>query len=290
MYEVKISGSEVLMDLIGRMADLTAAQYETRLVLRTESERLAGAVSKLVGEPLVVDPELDERTGLGFGVLSIPEIFSPLAKEDGSPYAFGPEGMKETVRNLALAQINPTAPEHKNGKAALTGRCRYCGKAIAERRVICQGAECKRRADQEKDERYKPKRAALAQARVAAKDYGTCEFCDAPRLPRSKTCGGEECGKKLAKKHQLAYQARKEAEAAKAVEAEVAKSESPFPDVTATEPFYEVEYPDQTLRLKFQDLMAQNQAGEIPDGTRVRALPSGRWYALRGGRLIPAGQ
>jgi hypothetical protein len=255
MFRVDVEDQDGLGDLIALMAKQVQAEYRFRITLETECERLAGSVSKLVGSPLLVDPELDERSGLGFGLLGIRGI-NPAASEEG-------EGVLLLGEDVAAPAVD--APEHKNGKAALTGTCRYCGKAIAERRVICQGAECKRRADQEKD-------------------YGQCEFCDAPRLTRSKTCGGEECGKKLAKKHQLAYQARKEAEAAKAVEAteaapvaEVAKSESPFPDVTATEPVYEVEYPDQTLRLKFQDLMAQNQAGEIPDGTRVRAQPSGRW-------------
>lgn len=274
MYEVEISGSEVLIDLIGRMADLTAAQYETRLVLRTESSRLANAVSVLLGEPLLVDPELDERTGLGFGMLGLER------DSNGAGVLLLGEDDLEAAGMV----------EHKNGKAALTGTCRYCGKPISGQRTMCQGADCQKEAARESNERYKPKREARAQARVAATDYGTCEFCDQPRLPRSKTCGGQECAKKLARRHEAAYQARKAKAAETAPVAEVAKSEIPFPDVTATEPVYEVEYPDQTLRLKFQDLMAQNQAGEIPDGTRVRAQPSGRWYALRGGRLIPAGQ
>jgi hypothetical protein len=285
MYRVEINGSEVLMDLIGRMADLAGAEYQTRLVLETESWKLAWSVGMLLAEP-VVDKGL---SGLALGLK--PEVSEE--KPSG--------GLGEHVWNFNADPGGPIVVTHEgpvNGKAngkpaaeAGSPKCRYCGKAIAQGRSMCQGAECQRKAKHEQDERYAEKRKEKTQARLAAKSYGTCEFCEMPRLPRSKICGSAECNRMLNQKHQLAYQARKAEKAAQAEPAaaqgeEAATSEGPLS--LGTEPMYKVDFSDKLIT--FEDLVALNKSGKIPDGVQVLAQPSGRWYTVRGGSLTRVDQ
>jgi hypothetical protein len=234
MYQISIEKKDGLIKLVEMMAAEVAAEFTVRTVIKTRSSRLARAVSALVDEPMIVDPELDATTGLGWGLLG------QIQAEDGPAEGID---LDELRADLGLkSEVNQEKPagglgEPVNGKV-----------------------------------NGKP-----------AKNYGPCEFCDQPRLPRSKTCGSEECDKKLNHKHQAAYQARKEAKAAQAApaSAEAAKSENPLSLGTA--PKYQVDGLENPIT--FDNLVTLNKTGAIPDGTRCLAQPSGRWYVVRGGHL-----
>jgi hypothetical protein len=273
MFRVEIDDQDGLMDLVALMARQIGATFEARMVLETANEQLARGVAGLLDKAIEIEPEM----GLfeGFTVSTLLEM------EPG-----------EKMPELAL-QVPAAVNANGNGHAPLTGTCRYCGKPITDQRAICQSADCKAKAQLDRDERYKPKRQAKEQARLAQKNYGQCEFCDLPRLPRSKTCGAAACVNALAKKHRLARQAAKAAQADQPAAAPIVTepeqsvteaspaSEDPFAGINQGKgPFYQVAGPQGLRMVTFKELMAT-----AVDGTRVRALPSGRYYEVRSGKL-----
>jgi hypothetical protein len=272
MFRVEIDDQDGLMDLVALMARQIGATFEARMVLETANEQLARGVAGLLDKAIEIEPEMGLFQGLSSSRL--------LEMEPG-----------EKMPELALQ-----VPAAGHGHEPLTATCRYCSKPISDQRAICQSADCKAKAQLDRDERYKPKRQAREQARLAQKEYGQCEFCDLPRLPRSKTCGSEACVNALAKKHQLAYQARQAAKAAQADQPAAAPivtepeqpvaeaspaSEDPFAGMDRGKgPFYQVAGPQGLRMVTFKELMAT-----AVDGTRVRAQPSGRYYEVRSGKL-----
>jgi hypothetical protein len=280
MFRVEIDDQDGLMDLVALMARQIGATFEARMVLETANEQLARGVAGLLDKAIEIEPEMGLFQGLSSSRL--------LEMEPG-----------EKMPELALQ-----VPAAGHGHEPLTATCRYCGKPISDHRAICQSADCKAKAQLDRDERYKPKRQAREHARLAQKEYGQCEFCDLPRLPRSKTCGAAACVNALAKKHQLAYQARQAAKAAQADQPAAAPivtepeqpvaeaspaSEDPFAGMDrgkkSTAPMYQVDTSKGLKLMTFKELQTEIAAGTVTEGMWVKALPSGRFYTVRAGQL-----
>lgn len=256
MYRVEIEDKDGLGDLVVLMARQVGAEYRMRTVLETVDGRLALAIGALTGA--TIESKLELENSLPFG-LQIRNVLGRIDEteekpgetdpEDLAKLIFGKEPMESNAPVVEIPVVSVSTETPKNGKAAV---------------------------------RTSP-----------GKKTGVCRYCGEEVKPRAVVCEKKGCKRQQSRDWQARYESRKAAgqvgapvQAESSVEQASAQPESE--EAAESEDFLFLTPTAEGLVAKtFTSLQAAIREGTAPDGTKVRARPSGRYFEVRAGKVVP---